>query len=61
MAGVSGMQQRVRNKEARKSGPESEGLTFELFGRWEPQKVFEQGTGWSRGPRTKCYYLSTCN
>lgn len=45
-----GAHKRVTSKEGRKSGPKSKGLIFELFGRWEPQKVSEQGTGWSRAP-----------
>lgn len=48
---------RVTSNEGRKSGPKSKGLIYELFGRWEPQKVFEQGTGWSRAPRVK--YVTT--
>lgn len=61
MAGVNGLQKRVMSHEARKSGPDSEHLTLELFSRWEPEKVSEQGTGWSRAPRIKYYYLSTWN
>lgn len=37
---------RVRKKRVRvrvSLDQDLRGLTFELFGRWEPQKVFEQG------------------
>lgn len=57
LAGVT-RHRRVTSNEGRKSGPESEGLLFEPFGRWQPQKVSEQGTGWSRAPRTN--YVTTC-
>ena len=58
---MSRVQKRVMGHEARKSEPDSEHLTLELFSRWEPQKVSEQGAGGGRAPRIKCYYLSTCN